>query len=263
MAGAFLDLCRDSSWKLQHLNHNSHTRRGRPHLFPLHAVIKISKYDDLTVVKLRDELTKRELPKGGLKAALIQRLRDDDWRLGVAGAASRTDADTDMQLDRPSSEADLESETGSSSVPSSPGESPADMIKRKLRSCLSNVRYAGSFMASKSAEKVVDPGLHINKVGNISLPLRLQDAKAIMKLGTQAPFGRGSATIVDKSFRNTIELSPGQFELRNPAWPQEIVDIVTRLCKVLGFTDSPLGIKAELYKMLLYEKSAMFKPRKE
>ncbi|KAL9007760.1 MAG: hypothetical protein Q9173_007039 [Seirophora scorigena] len=35
-------------------------------------------YDKLTVVKLREELTKRDLPKTGLKAALIQRLVEAD-----------------------------------------------------------------------------------------------------------------------------------------------------------------------------------------
>ncbi|KAL8980240.1 MAG: hypothetical protein Q9177_005935 [Variospora cf. flavescens] len=38
----------------------------------------MTQYDKLTVVKLREELTKRDLPKTGLKAALIQRLAEDD-----------------------------------------------------------------------------------------------------------------------------------------------------------------------------------------
>ncbi|KAL8652042.1 MAG: hypothetical protein Q9210_002912, partial [Variospora velana] len=38
----------------------------------------MTEYDKLTVVKLREELTKRDLPKTGLKAALIQRLVEAD-----------------------------------------------------------------------------------------------------------------------------------------------------------------------------------------
>ena len=38
----------------------------------------MSDYEKLTVIKLRDELVKRSLPKNGLKAALIQRLQEAD-----------------------------------------------------------------------------------------------------------------------------------------------------------------------------------------
>ncbi|MCJ1458866.1 hypothetical protein MMC28_009240 [Mycoblastus sanguinarius] len=40
----------------------------------------MSDYDKLTVIKLRDELVKRGLPKAGLKAALVQRLIEADAR---------------------------------------------------------------------------------------------------------------------------------------------------------------------------------------
>ena len=109
----------------------------------------------------------------------------------------------------------------------------------------------------------MDPGLHIEGVGPTSLPLRIHDADAIKRIGTQAPFGRGSETIVDTSFSNTIELDANHFELQNPAWSAELTAIVSELCRELGCDDSPRGIKAELYKMLLYEQGAMFKPHTE
>ena len=118
-------------------------------------------------------------------------------------------------------------------------------------------------MSYRASQQNVDPGLHINNVGNISLPLREEDAKLIMKAGRQAPFGRGSETIVDTSFRNTKQLDIDSFQLRNPAWTQYLQDIIKPLGVGLGFQDSPSGIKAELYKLLLYEEGAMFKPHKE
>ncbi|KAL6718842.1 hypothetical protein ACLMJK_003076 [Lecanora helva] len=47
----------------------------------------MSDYDKLTVVKLRDELVKRGLPKTGLKAALVQRLREADAQSDGGGTA--------------------------------------------------------------------------------------------------------------------------------------------------------------------------------
>ena len=44
-------------------------------------------YEKLTVVKLRDELVARGLPKQGLKAALVQRLIEDDEQLDKAESA--------------------------------------------------------------------------------------------------------------------------------------------------------------------------------
>ena len=66
-------------------------------------------------------------------------------------------------------------------------------LQASLRSYLREIRYAGSFAASKSSQRTVDPGLQVNGVGAISLPLRIQDAKAIAKIGNQAPFGRGTS----------------------------------------------------------------------
>lgn len=76
-------------------------------------------------------------------------------------------------------------------------------VKEQLECCLSGVQYAGSFMSYKTSQSNVDPGLYVNNVGNIRLPLDGKAAQAIMKVTRQAPFGRGSQTVVDTSFRNT------------------------------------------------------------
>ena len=179
-----------------------------------------------------------------------------------------------IELDKESSDVSSNEEHGShqqetsndsgsrhSSTP--PEELSPTLIRDQLRYCLADVKYVGSFTAFQARQRTVDPGLQVNGVGKIRLPLDLADAKAIMNASTQAPFGKGSKTIVDTEFRNTRELNPSQFNLRNPAWEQELQDIIAHLGHVLGFQDGTSNIKPELYKLLLYEKGGMFKPHRE
>ena len=223
---------------------------------------KMSKYNDYALDELGEELAKRNLPRSGAKADLIQRLSEDDWRHDVANTNNGDDGDVDMNRSAPSSVADPEESSSSSPRLSIQGETADTIIKRKLASCLLGVKYVGSFAAFKASQKNTDPGLHIDGVGQIRLPLAPNDAVAIMAAGTQAVFGRGSSTIMDKSFRNTKELSLDQFQLRNPAWSQEIIGILTTLTKELGIRENPSGVEAKLYKLLLYEEGAMFKAHK-
>ncbi|KAL8831437.1 MAG: hypothetical protein Q9170_005286 [Blastenia crenularia] len=164
--------------------------------------------------------------------------------------------DVEMAPSPPSSEVSLMS--------TSADEQPWHQnIKNKLWNCLAATRYVGEFMSNSTSQINADPGLHIHNVGNISLPLRPEDATKILNTATQAPFGRGSKTIVDKSFRNTKQLDPDSFQIRNPAWTDFLEDIIRDLGVDLGYPDSPTGITAELHKLLLYEKGAMFKPHKD
>ncbi|KAL8786274.1 MAG: hypothetical protein Q9213_002869 [Squamulea squamosa] len=128
----------------------------------------------------------------------------------------------------------------------------------EIWSCLASVKYVGEIVSYRGTQLIVDPGLYINSVGNIRLPLGKDDADMIIKIADQAPFGRGSDTIVDTSFRNTKQLSTDSFQLRNPAWTGFLQDVIRDLGVGLGNPDSPVGITAELHKLLLYEKGAFF-----
>jgi len=91
----------------------------------------------------------------------------------------------------------------------------------------------------------------------IGVPLGLQDAQELINVARQAPFGKGEQTIVDTSFRNTWELNPNQFSL-SEKWQPYVDSLMMMACEGLGVKTN--DISAELYKMLLYEKGAMFKP---
>ena len=138
-------------------------------------------------------------------------------------------SDASSNADTGSPQQGVSNDSGSRRSSSISEELSTTSIRDQLRYCLTDVKYVGSFTASQVSQKTVDPGLHVHGVGNISLPLCVADAEAITKACTQAPFGRGSETVIDVEFRNTKELSPSQFRLRNPAWEQELQDIVAHL----------------------------------
>jgi hypothetical protein len=71
--------------------------------------------------------------------------------------------------------------------------------KRQLLEFLESVNTSGSFATSHNTSLFPNPGLHIDGLGQVSLPLTQRDAEAIAEIGKQAPFGRGRETVVDTS----------------------------------------------------------------
>lgn len=132
------------------------------------------------------------------------------------------------------------------------------LIKQRLQFGLDSITWKGSFVA-KAGDKE-DPYLFVNDVGPIRLPLSELQAKELVKKSHQAPFGKGSETIVDTSVRNTWEMNPDQFQIRNPRWNAFLDKLLQKMAERLG-VHAP--VSAEIYKMLLYEKGAMFKAHTE
>ena len=72
----------------------------------------MSDYDKFTVVKLKDELVKRGLPKTGLKAALVQRLQEHDAQSQSAQSASTAEP-IESTGDQPRSETTVQASSPS------------------------------------------------------------------------------------------------------------------------------------------------------
>lgn len=139
-----------------------------------------------------------------------------------------------------------------------------DTLKEYLDKCLNTIQTAGSFAFAKTLEFAPNPGIFLKDGGTVGLPLSERDAAAIVAASHEAPFGLGEQTIIiDTSVRKTWELSPTQFELRNPMWQSLINTITQQIGQGLGIDASGKGVKADLYKMLLYEDGAMFKAHQE
>ncbi|KAJ3957657.1 hypothetical protein N0V92_005758 [Colletotrichum tropicale] len=152
-------------------------------------------------------------------------------------------------------------------LPSSPlsttGWDNRESFHDDLYQTLQAIKTPGTFASYhpiKTANGPLNPGLHVADIGSISFPLKEEQARSLIEKARQAPFGKGSDTVVDTTVRNTWELDPTQFELRNPQWNAIINQLCARAAQDMGI-NAP--IIPDLYKLLIYEKGAMFKAHVE
>ena len=95
------------------------------------------------------------------------------------------------------------------------------------------------------------------------MPLSDRDAKDLISKCRQSPFGKGGETVVDTDVRNSFELKPSGFTLSNPAWSTCIASLVSTAYKELALTCGRQHVVAELYKLLLYQEGAFFRPHQD
>ena len=129
---------------------------------------------------------------------------------------------------------------------------------RSIVQTLNSVTRPGSF-ANGGAFQLPLPALKITGVdGVVRLPVSDAQAKAIIAVCSQAPYGRGEETIVDTSVRNTWQLDPAHFTIMNPEWNSAIKSLAAVVERELG-CDPSLNVCCELHKFLLYEQGSFFK----
>ena len=78
--------------------------------------------------------------------------------------------------------------------------------------------------------------------------------------GRAAPYGRGEKTILDANVRRVWQLDPKQFDLENREWDDHLATIVDVVRNDLGIAQK---VKAEPYKLLIYEKGSFFAPHRD
>jgi len=134
-------------------------------------------------------------------------------------------------------------------------------LKTSLGDALDGVDNFGSFAVS-GVFKGSPPAIEITGVGRLAYPLcKEQAASIISKCGSRAPFGKGTKTVVDESVRKAwqVEVSSLKFVSKDVNWlSARLPEIVEMAATGLGLSSTQLGIKAHLYKMLLYEEGGKF-----
>ncbi|KAH9464396.1 hypothetical protein MJO28_001931 [Puccinia striiformis f. sp. tritici] len=129
-------------------------------------------------------------------------------------------------------------------------------LKQDMIKSLEAITNPGTFAAWEALPTTPPAGLHVDGVGDIVLPLGEGQIRQLIDKSHQAPFGRRSETLIDVSVRNTRQINGDQLSFLDPAWQAYLLDISKKAATSLGI-DGP--IQAELHKMLIYEKGAMFK----
>jgi hypothetical protein len=125
---------------------------------------------------------------------------------------------------------------------------------------LERIDRPGSFCFSGSAPAVL-PGLEVEGVGPVGLPLTAKQAKELKEHCEQAPYGKGEETVVDTSVRKVWHLKPDHFTLTNPDWKLFLRQTLERVQEVLGLEEQKL--EAHLYDLLLYEPGGFFLPHRD
>lgn len=113
---------------------------------------------------------------------------------------------------------------------------------------------------SSDTHGVVLPGLEVDGVGDVGLPVSAATAKKLIRQASQAPYGRGEDTVVDTSIRKVWQVEPSKFVLTNPQWDEFITDIVGAVVEEFAINGR---VQASLYKLLIYEQGSFFAPHRD
>ena len=140
------------------------------------------------------------------------------------------------------------------------GGIPVDKLAKRLRQALARIDRPGDFCTSGSFPTRL-PGLEVEGVGPVALPLTARQAKDLKKVCEQTPYGKGTATLVDTAVRRVWRLKPERFTLANPDWQPFLQEITGKVRQGLGLEDQAL--ESHLYELLLYEPGSFFLPHKD
>jgi hypothetical protein len=128
-------------------------------------------------------------------------------------------------------------------------------IRQQLLQILGKVNRPGTFCTSGRLPPTL-PGLEVAGVGPVALPLEKRQAAALKKRAHQAPYGKGTQTLVDTDVRRVWEIDADQVVLANPEWADVLKQAVRTVETDLGLERQKLD--AHLYKLLLYEPGSFF-----
>ncbi|HWK03813.1 MAG TPA: 2OG-Fe(II) oxygenase [Puia sp.] len=131
---------------------------------------------------------------------------------------------------------------------------------KQLLAILGEIKGSGSFVSS-GIEPFLFPGLQIRNVDEIGFPVNATQIKEMIKVAHQAPFGKGSKTVLDKTVRNTWEIDADQIKFVHKGWGKFVESIVEKISPALGLEG--LSVSANLYKLLIYQKGGFFLAHKD
>lgn len=135
----------------------------------------------------------------------------------------------------------------------------ADFGKRLL-AVLEEIKGTGSFVC-RGVQPFLFPGLEIRDVEEIGFPINASQIKEMIAVAQQAPFGKGSRTVLDTKVRRVWEIEDKKIKFTNKAWGNFVEGVVEKIKPALGLDG--ISVSANLYKLLIYERGDFFLPHKD
>jgi 2OG-Fe(II) oxygenase superfamily len=137
----------------------------------------------------------------------------------------------------------------------------------QLYNVLEYTQPTGSFATTGCMEPLPFPQISVRGVGKLGFPLMECAVEPLKAVAAKAPFGKGSDTILDENVRVAWQIEADQVTLGGGSvWDDYLKETVRKACYELGYSkehQEAVGVHANLYKMLLYEKGGHFKPHRD
>jgi predicted 2-oxoglutarate/Fe(II)-dependent dioxygenase YbiX len=127
-------------------------------------------------------------------------------------------------------------------------------IQQQLTALLERIDRPGDFYATGTLA-MHPPRLRVEGVGTIALPLLPVQAEQLIAIAEQAPYGRGSETLVDTQVRRTWQIDAARLTLEGQRWSESLAHLLAQIAEDLGVTGE---VEAELYKLLIYDAGSFF-----
>jgi hypothetical protein len=106
-------------------------------------------------------------------------------------------------------------------------------LTRSLATLLGEVERPGDFCATGTVD-MHPPRIQVDGVGALSLPLLAAQAEALVAQADQAPYGRGTETLVDIGVRRTWQIDGARVHISGKAWARDLETMVARATTGLG-----------------------------
>ena len=139
------------------------------------------------------------------------------------------------------------------------GDQPDHALASALAGWLGDIDRPGDFCASGACE-LPAPGLWVEGIGPVALPLIPFQAEQLIGVAEQAPFGRGAETVIDTEVRRTWQIPATKVAFHGRSWTQTLEGVVARAAAGLGVDGE---VTAQLHKLLLYGKGSFFREHRD
>ena len=100
------------------------------------------------------------------------------------------------------------------------------------------------------------PRLDVKGAGALSFPVPEAQVQALIAVAECAPYGKGPATLVDRTVRDCRQMDAAQIHLAGVGWRDTFGRVLTAAADGLGCPADRLD--AQLYKLLIYEPGGFF-----